>query len=382
MDIEKLAAQARAQLKAENKTPESKDADADSSSETKKTKALDEQELTDSEDAESDQDDQKEKPKSDEKKSDEEKPKAETPKDKPKSNVQKRIDELTAEKTALEEEKATTKAEKEAVQEQMLEIKAELDALKRQLTATPAEKTKEVVKSELQKRIQKYVEEDKSLPREDRREMSKEEYEEWLNEDFEAADEWKARRTIRRVREEDQIKTDIRTQAQQKTAMEKFNRGYEKAIIKHPELNTTKRRLELEAQGKSKAEIRAIFDKENPKFNLFVKIFEKEPDVYQGSDDVVAAIVTEMEKRMDKSSKAGDDKTEVEELKKQLAAKDAEIESLKNLDVGITSTRGAEPKEASSELDEKRNKLALKVGLDPKKLKARVQERIKQGYDG
>jgi hypothetical protein len=272
-------------------------------------------------------------------------------------------------------------AEKEAALEAKAEVKAELDAIKRQLSMTPADKTKEVVKTEMQKRLQKYAEEDKELPKEDRREMSKEEYDEWLNEDYEAADEWKARRSIRRVQEEERIKHDLRVQQQEKVAMDKFNAGYEKAVIKHPELNTEKRRKELEAQGKTKSEIRAIFEKENPKWKAFIEIFEKEPEVYRGKEDVVATIVSEMEKRISKTPKV-EDKSEVEDLKKQLAAQAAEIESLKNLDVGITSTRSSTPKEVETELDEKRSKLALKVGLDPKRLKARVAERIKQGYDG
>jgi hypothetical protein len=211
--------------------------------------------------------------------------------------------------------------------------------------------------------------------------MSKDEYEAWLNEDYDAADEWKARRSIRRVQEEERIKHDLQVQQHEKIAMEKFNTGYEKAIIKHPELNTEKRRKELEAQGLSKPKIREILEQENLKWKTFVGIFEKEPEVYRGKEDVVAAIVSEMEKRVSKTPKA-EDKSEVEELKKQLAAQAAEIESLKNLDIGITSTRGGTPKEVETELDEKRSKLALKVGLDPKRLKARVAERIKQGYDG
>ena len=88
-----------------------------------------------------------------------------------KSNIQKRFDELTLKIRTLEADKEATKAEKDS-------IKTELDGIKKQLSMTPQDVAKEKVKGELNSRKAKYLDEDKSKPREDRREMDKPELDE------------------------------------------------------------------------------------------------------------------------------------------------------------------------------------------------------------
>ena len=66
---------------------------------------------------------------------------------------------------------------------------------------------------------------------------------------------------------------------------------------------------------------------------------------------------------------------------RELAEAKAEVERLKNLDSGITSTRHAEPKTPETEMEKKQFEFARKAGLDPERLKRRIAERQKMGYD-
>ena len=59
-------------------------------------------------------------------------------------------------------------------------------------------KEKEELKKTETDRINKYLEEDKDKPREERREMSKEELDNWYLEDMPEAQDWVSNRAIRR----------------------------------------------------------------------------------------------------------------------------------------------------------------------------------------
>jgi len=281
-----------------------------------------------------------------------------------KGNVQKRMDELSGQIKALEHDNSSTKVERDAV-------KAELDDLKKQLHQTPEDKTKEKVKKELSSRITKYLDEDKELPREDRREMSKDELDEWLGEDLAAAQDWIAGRRIRRYREEETLKRDEFLNTKASEVMGKFTKKYEAQISKHPELDISKRKAELEKEGKSKPEIRKILGEENPKWESFMKIFESDMQKYIEDEDGPAKIVEQIEKK----SKPEEKNTEVEDLKKQLADLKAENERLSGLDEGISSTRHVEPKTPEPEIVKKQDELAEGLGLDLVKFRKNRDQR-------
>ena len=382
-DIELLAKQAKAMLKTDK--PEPKDAGSDSSSEKAKTegeaksKEVDEAKVIADAETKAKQDEEILSKKDEELKDDEKTRKAEMLKVKDaedkkaeKSNVQKRFDELTAKIKDLEGDRDATKAEK-------AELADELTAIKKQLSLTPEDKSKEKIKSEMQSRNKKYVEEDKELPKEDKREMAKEELDEWLLEDYEGASEWLTRRSIRRIQEENHLRQDDINDKRSVEILEKQNKSAEKTYVKHPELNISKRMQELITQGKSKEDIFKILCDEVPKYKIASEIVKENPEKYMLAENGPELIVAELDKRLNSKKEVNEDS---ENIKKELAAVKAENERLKGLDVGITSTRRAEPQGTLTELDKKREELALKVGLSPDRMKAAVKRRADKGYDG
>jgi hypothetical protein len=394
MDLEKLAEKAKAGLpKAEPaKKVESKDATSASSAETKKTK--EEEQKVASDKVESKVKEAEEKAKKDEEilsteegKLDEEgkkrkaelvKVKADAEEKEKKSNVQKRFDELTSKIKKLEESEATTRAEKEAEKAEKEAAKTELESIKKQLSMTSEDKIKEKVKSETLERRKKYIEEDIKLPKEDRREMSKEEIDEWLIEDYEGATEWIQRRTIRRVGEESYLRQQELTNSKAKDLKAKQKLSADRAFAKHPELNFETRLEELKKQGKSKEEAKRIIGEENPKVKLAFEILEANPDKYILAENGPELIAEEVEKRLNKKPEVD---TEKEELKARLAKLEAENETLKNLDSGISSTRHAEHKETETDIEKEQGRIAKKLGIDPEDIKKRVKERKEKGYD-
>jgi hypothetical protein len=281
-----------------------------------------------------------------------------------KSNVQKRMDELSGQIKALENDRNSNKAERDS-------LKTELDGIKKQLHQTPEDKTKEKVKKELSSRVAKYLEEDKELPREDRREMTEEELEEWLMEKPAAAQDWIAGRRIRRYREEETLKRDEFLNTKASEVMGRFTKQYEAQISKHPELDISKRKAELEKEGKSKPEIRKILGEENPKWESFMKIFESDMTKYIEDEDGPARIVEQMEKKSNPEEK----NTKIEELEKQIADLKADNDRLSGLDTEVSSTRHVEPKIPQPEIVKKTEELGLDLGLSKEQVKKMTERR-------
>lgn len=290
---------------------------------------------------------------------------------KEKSNVQKRFDELTAKIKNLEKDNNSSKSERD-------DAKAELDQLKKDLSKTPQDKVREIVKKEMQSRATKYTEEDKEKPREDRREMTKEELEEWRNEDFDAATEWVTRRSIRRVREEEGFITSKQDEAKY-TVLLKQQSGSEKILLeKHPELDVAKRTKELETEGKKPKEIFETLCGENPKYKLASLLLKEDPQKYVLSGKGPELIAEELTKRLSKTKKTENENSELEKANKRAEEAEAELERIKSLDPSISSTRSPEEKTEDVETEELGN-LAAEVGLDKKKVVARHKKREETG---
>ena len=280
-----------------------------------------------------------------------------------KTNVQKRFDELTAKIKDLESDRNSTKAEKEALAE-------ELNSIKKKLSITPEDKSKEEIKAEMQVRNKKYVDEDKEKPREDRREMAKEELDEWLLEDYEGANEWLTRRSIRRYQEENHLKQDKANDRQASEIMKKQNRSAEKTYQKHPELNMFKRAQELKTQGKTKDEVLQILFKESPKFKVYMDIVNENADKYMLAENGPELIVEEMEKRLTPSKET----SEVEDLKKRIADLE-EAARLREVDGEISSTRYSGPKPSEPEIVKKTEELGEELGLSKDVVKKALERR-------
>lgn len=285
--------------------------------------------------------------------------------DKGKSNVQKRFDELTAKIKDIESDRTATKAERDA-------LKAELDSIKKKLSMTPEDMAKEKVKTEMANRIKKLAEEDANKPREDRREMSKDDLDEWLLEDYEAASEWLTRRSLRRVEDERTLKAEETTKVKVLKLKEAHDKSMVVALAKHPDLDVSKRKSELKAQGKTEEEIRSTIFAENPKYKLCADIMAENPAKYLESENGPELIMQEMERRLAKKPEAGS--AEVEELKARLKALEDENARLKNLDVGIASSGGGSVIQDTG-FSKEQAKIAAELGLDPKKVKDRADKR-------
>lgn len=370
MDIEAIAAKAKTQLKSEKKA-EARDAAPGPSPEIEKTKEPPMVEATSPKEEERPVEKPKETPAP---------PTKPEPPREEKSNLEKRVFELLGERKnleerlrVLEEDNSSTKAEKDA-------IKTELDGIKKQLSLTPEDKQKTVVQEEIKKRREKYLTEDAKLPRAERREMSKEELDEWAVEDYEGAQEWITNRTIRRNAEYREIHDDLQTSAKANEILAKQLKSAERTYVKHPELSIKAREDELMKQGKSIEETHKIIASENPKWKMVTEIFSESPDKFIVAENGPELIVSEMERRMSKPA-VKKDESEAEKLKAENAALKAENERLKGLDTTVTSTRSKEPSKEESDLDKKQAELARKAGLDPAKVAARIKKRKEMGLD-
>lgn len=236
--------------------------------------------------------------------------------------TQKRIDELSGQ---LKAEKASRKADLDKIT-QLEEVIAGLEGKLEDSGAIETELEK--ISKDQEAHWAKLIEKDKDLPREKRREMSKDDIEEFLLEDNVAAHEWMVRRELRRQREIDsklkgrEVVGDIKKH--EATFFEKF-----------PGCNMEERGAELESEGKSQQEIIEILCKESPDFKLMIDVVKANPKLNDtSSPSGLEALMKAMEAKRTKP------KTYTEE-QLQAAAKEAakkEQDRLKSLDVGPTNT--------------------------------------------
>ena len=309
-DAKEILANAKKQRQDISQKPEARGAGADSSPEKEKTKEKEEKKVAVNDIEEQAKKDEEILTKKDEdldesqkvRKTELVKIKSESDDKDKKSNVQKRIDELIGKVKNLESTNATSEAEKQTERAKRKVLEAEINELQKQLSMTPADKIKEKIKSEASSRINKYIEEDKGLPRENRREMTKAELDDWALEDYESVNEWIAKRTYRRLDEEKQIKTNISQEVEARKILTSQNVSLAKTFIRHPELDVLKRMKELQEQGKSQIEIKDTLCKENPKYKLCLDVYAENPDKYILSPDAPELIMKEMESRLEKSN--------------------------------------------------------------------------------
>lgn len=380
-DLEKVAAKAREGLpkKDGDKKPESKGAGSGPSPETTKTKEELDKVAQDKAKLEADAKAKAEKEAQPPKKEEEKKP----PESKTKEEkMELRIHELVDKVSKLEKSTTATKAEVDAAKADRDSAKNELADIKKQLSMTPEDKLKEKVKLETATRRKKLLDEDKEKPREERREMTKDELEEWRLEDLEGANEWQTRRDMRHYDEEKFLKHDIAMTEKARAIQIKQKESADRVFKNHPELDFESRRLELIKEGKTKEEAREIIGKERPKVKIVLDLMEANPDKYILAENAPELLAEELEKKL--SSSNGPD-TEKEELKAKIAALEAEKakrEAEEGLDTGVGSTRHGEGQASEdTELEKKRDELAKKAGLDPAKIRARVKFRKEQGID-
>jgi hypothetical protein len=279
--------------------------------------------------------------------------------EKRKQEIQSDIDKLTAQKKELENAVNKTAQMKKEVDA----LRQDIDALKKEREAIEAEKRipeeHRALKKQEDERLVKYLNEDTELPREQRREMSRDELEAWFDEDRIAAQEWISERTLRRARERSADIKQHKQNAFVKDFTTKQEDSNKRVLSRYPELDTSSREDELKRQGKSQEEIQKTLFNENEKFRICAEIVGENPEKYLTKENGPELVMAEMEKRISvKTSKTSDNDENakrIEKLEKQLEELSAENERLRNSDEGIPSggTRSKGKSETLTD-DEKR----------------------------
>lgn len=297
-------------------------------------------------------------------------------------STQKRIDEIKSEQMAKENKNAA----------ELAALKAELEELKK---PKQQEDFKARVKREESERIAKYVDEDKNLPKEDRREMSKEELQSWYLENPDEATAWISDRSIRRADERKKSEIEVSkpvdtTDEKQRLAKEfidKQNASRAKLIEKFPTLIPSKStidrirtKLGFSLDARLNQDQLNAFNKEygaeNEEFRLCGIIAREKPE-YLESTNGPELVMAEMEKRLGKSSKNG----KIEITQEELDAKiQAEIDRRKLVDgEGIISSNGGKKVEnnskTKSELRQKQELIAKKAGISIENLDKSIKRR-------
>jgi len=299
------------------------------------------------------------------------KPEEKKPDDQDRLN--KRFGELTGEIKDLKTEKTQDRDKINELEKQLGEVNEKLNPPK-----------EDVEKKAEGERVKKYLEDDKDKPREKKREMSKEDLEEWLLEDNVSATEWLMERSLRRSGE----KRAFRGSQEAKKSVDKLTAEMEKSSkrveTKHPELNTREKIKELKEDGKTDKEIHLILYKENEKYRLMYDIMKEDPKKYwvENGPELLAK---EMEKRLSKPSGKKEFTDEELEKIKQDARNDAletEKERISSLDEGNGSSRDKETKPKSNlspEMEKKKKEILRRSGVSEEEFKDSIDRRKKIG---
>jgi hypothetical protein len=302
-----------------------------------------------------------------------------------KDEIQSEIDALIAQKKSLEDVKTMSekmKSELAVLQQEIGALKSEREKLDMERRIPDEQKA---LKKKEDERVAKLLEDDAALPREERREMPRDEIEVWLTEDPVSAQEWMVERNLRRARERHADISETNKQKRMSEILSKQEESNSRVLSVHPELDTTERLKELVTQGNSKEDAMKTIFAENEKLRLSVEIFQENPGFYSTRENGPELVAQEMQKRLKVKStsteKSNNEKARVEELEKQVETLSAEIARLQNNDEGITSTTKGDNKTAVLGADEKQYITTLnEMGIPKEKHEAMLKKfREKKG---
>lgn len=246
---------------------------------------------------------------------------------------QQRINEMSNELKQLKDSNST---EAEALKVQIESLKVENENLNKRVPKPKSEANNALLLKQEKERMSQYLEEDKDKPREQRREMSKEDLDEWVLEDLTSATEWLVRQGRRKERESQTDKDSLSRQDAASEIMEAQKASLQKVMAKYPDLDVKARSQELRTQGKSEKEITDTILQENEKLRLLTEITKSDPKYLTAENGPELAMI-EMEKRLTKSSANTEDKAKIDELTEKVEEMSAELASQK-ADEGITSS--------------------------------------------
>lgn len=227
--------------------------------------------------------------------------------------------------------------------EEFKKLKDELAELKKQIVPDKKDVVSELNKLEHDRRV-KYLTEDATRPREERREMTKEELDEWYLEDPVTATEWIQSRTNRRFDERKYDEKQFLAKDKASEFITKQNESKARLLSKYPQINPDMNRVsQLKNSGKSDKEIFDTICQENEYFKLCNEIANSDSK-YISEANGPELVMAEMEKRL--SVKAPDQKTTKkvyteEEVKQMIEeAKADESKRANAVDQGISSSAG------------------------------------------
>jgi hypothetical protein len=289
--------------------------------------------------------------------------------------TQKRIDEIS---NKLKEVEDKSSKEAQTLRQELEIVRKEKTALEEKISKPPKDDVVSLVEKEEKEKYAKYLQEDTSKPREERREMSKDELDDWMLEDQVEAVSWINRREIRRAQEKYQNLSAKQLESKTKTLFEKQIQSFSRVLIKHPELDIKKRKDELKALGKSEAEIEDTLRSENPKYKLSLEIAEKHPE-WRTAENAPELLIAEMEKQLGKQSDSGEGEKdkEIDDLKKTVENLTAKIDAIENpADVGIVSTVARE-KARNNKLSEQ-EKILVQTMKDLKAPQDKIDAALKK----
>lgn len=294
----------------------------------------------------------------------------------PQDKLDKRFGELTGEIKDLKRDKSSDK-------DKISELETELAAIKAKLE--PSKEDKLVAAKEAEKaKYLKYLKEDEGKPREDRREMSNDELEEWLLEDNIAAEEWLAERSLRRVEERREAKVTKTKEKAVKELTDKMHSSARRAEIIHPELKTADREEALTKEGKTDKEIHDILCRENPKYKMMFEIIKANPQKYcvENGPELAAE---EMTKRLGtkKKGKQSFTEDELDQIKSDAGAEAIETEKARiaSLDEGVASSKGKVVKTSklSGEMEGKLAEILKRSGITREDFDRSAERRVSIG---
>ena len=244
-----------------------------------------------------------------------------------KDKTDKRIGEITKELKQLKDEGSQ---ESEILKLERDNLQKENEKLR---NGQPVDLRTKIADQESE-RIQKYADEDRGKDRENRREMPKEELDDWYLEDAVAVTEWLQERRIRRGRAKE---LDYR-KAVAEDLTGKHEESAKRVFLRHPELNLKERARQLKSEGKTDDEIKEVFSNDAD-LKSFIEISRSNPK-YVSSENGPELAVAEFERR--KNIVAPEPVQS--ELSKQVEALTAKIEEMEvaagareNLDEGVNS---------------------------------------------
>lgn len=241
--------------------------------------------------------------------------------------TQKRMDVLSGE---LKAEKEGRRQDAETIRI----LESNIAALKGDLEksgSVPTESAKQ--KQTDAERYATMAEEDKALPKNERREMSKEDLEEFILEDMVGATEWISERDYRR-RQEREVRKSSHTAAT--TIAEKSK----KFFTEFPKCNQEARQKELEATGMTADKAIETVMAENPDFKLMMELLRDNPS-FRDPNSGPELLAAEMKKRNSagttgKPNKDGYTQEELDQAKAD--AIKAEQERLSRIDTGLSNS--------------------------------------------